>query len=326
VTDARGNDLSAALSETDGDYVRPFTTRKLQGLTDEWTIEFGLGEIPSDAELRLFLTGWIFPTDTSINLQIQQNPDLQPPAPPVVEVPGEDGIWKVVRPFIGFPSGKTKTMVVDLTNVLRPDDSRFRLRSTMELYFDSAFFTVGETDERTVSQSCRLKSGHLHHRGFSHRRYRGSIFRDGYAPEGYDYERVSRERRWPTIGGRFTRFGDVSELVRQHDDHLVVMGPGDELTLRFTVPDKPVPDGWVRDFVVRNVGWDKDADLNTVYGQMSEPYPFQAMTHYPFASTDEEPASTAYKAYLSTFQTRRYSPFRFWRWSTPNSLSNPGMN
>ena len=326
VTDGNGNDLLPGLSDMDGDYVQPFTKRRLQGLTDEWTMEFDAGEIPSDADLRLFLTGWIFPTDTSINLQIQQNANLQPPAPPVVEVPVEDGNWQIVRPFIGFPSGKTKTMVVDLTGVLNSDNSRFRLRSTMELYFDSAFLTVSESDEPTVSHPCPLVGGDLHHRGFSRRDYEGSVFRDGNGPEGYNYAQVHTARRWPTIAGRFTQFGEVGDLIQKHDDQLVVMGPGDELTLRFAAPTEAIPKGWVRDFVLRNVGWDKDADLNTVYGQTSEPYPFRAMTHYPFATTDEEPASSAYEQYLNAFQTRQYSPFPFWKWSAPKSSSNPRLN
>ncbi len=204
-------------------------------------------------------------------------------------------------------------MVVDLTGLLSADDSRFRLRSTMELYFDHIFLTFGETNVQTMSQSCSLHSADLHHRGFSRRDYTGSVFRDGHAPEGYNYDQVETALRWPAIAGRFTRYGAAETLVCQHDDRLVVLGPGDELTLRFNVPDTPVPVGWKRDFVLRNVGWDKDADLNTVYGQSSEPYPFRAMTAYPFADTDEMPTTPEYHDYLKSFQTRKYLPQAFWR-------------
>ena len=93
---------------------------------------------------------------------------------------------------------------------------------------------------------------------------------------------------------------------------MVVMGPGDELTLKFTVPPKSARQGWKRDFVLYNVGWDKDADLNTVYGQSSEPYPFAAMTQYPFAPGDKAPDSSDYVQYMEHWQTRHYSPRRFW--------------
>ena len=93
---------------------------------------------------------------------------------------------------------------------------------------------------------------------------------------------------------------------------MVVMGPGDELTVSFTVPEAGVPDGWVRDFVLTNVGYDKDADLNTVYGQSSEPFPFQAMSRYPFAEGDSPPASREYQQQISEWQTRKYSAQAFW--------------
>ena len=85
--------------------------------------------------------------------------------------------------------------------------------------------------------------------------------------------------------GRFTRYGDATDLLGSQDDRMIVMGPGDELTVEFTAPTEAPPVGWKRDFVLYNVGWDKDADLNTVYGQSSEPYPFKAMTKYPIATT-----------------------------------------
>ena len=310
IVDGRGADLLPGLSHQDGNYIQAFEGRVLQGLTDEWVLEFDLGELPgaaADRNIRLFLLGWIFPTDTSLNRHIETNPELAPPMPPVLEIPdGNDG-WTVARPFIGFPSGKTKAMVVDISDVLQGDNTRFRLRSTMELYFDQAFFTVNETDAATQVQSCPQVDADLHYRGFSRRVYAdNALFRNGHAPEGYDYQSVLTAPRWPEIFGRFTRYGDVSPLTDNHDDRLVVMGPGDELTVSFAVPSAPVPDGWKRDFVLRNVGYDKDADLNTIYGQTSEPFPFQSMSRYPFSPDERAPETAEYLQYLESWQTRQY--------------------
>lgn len=318
VVDTENNDLLPGLTSLDKNYVQAFSGRKLQGLTDEWTMEFDLGTLgqqnsTNPESIKLFLIGWIFPTDTSLNLAIQQNPSLEPPMPPVIEVPNEDGTWQVVRPFIGFPSGKTKAMVVDITDVFSEQtvDFRFRLRSTMELYFDQAFFTVNEPEYDSTVQPCELVTADLHERGFSRRKYSDqSLFRHGYAPEGYDYDAVTTESRWPTIHGRFTRFGEVTGLLEAHDDQMVVMGPGDELTVKFAIPATPVPDGWKRDFVLRNIGFDKDADLNTIYGQTSEPFPFREMSRYPFSS-QEAPNSPQYQEYLDRWQTRRQDAYRF---------------
>ncbi|MFN9718796.1 MAG: FG-GAP-like repeat-containing protein [Planctomycetota bacterium] len=316
ITDSRGHDLLPGLRAQDQDYVQAFEGRILQGLVDEWTMEFDPGalsengEVPKD--IRLFLIGWVFPTNTSLNHAIVQNPSLDPPAPPSLEVQGVDGQWKVASPFIGFPSGKTKAMVVDLSGLLPTPTSKFRIRSSMELYWDAAFLTVNEGDAPTQSLDCPVVNADLHYRGFSRRIYAdNALFRNGRAPEGYDYDSVTTEPRWSEMLGRFTRYGNTTTLLMSQDDRMVVMGPGDELTVEFSVPGDVPPNGWKRDFVLYNVGWDKDADLNTVYGQSSEPYPFRAMTRYPIAPEESEPASPEYLQYLREYQTREYVRFQF---------------
>lgn len=308
VTDKHGRDCRLSLTASDGQYLQPFDARILQGLTDEWTLEFHCRRPQTPRSLRLVLEGWVFPTDTSLNQAILQNPSLDPPLPPVVEVLDDQGDWQVVEPFIGFPGGKTKTIVVDLSSVIRDADVRFRLRSSMELYFDAAWFIVDETDELVSVQECPLAAADLHYRGYSRRRYSDdALFRRGHAPESYDYEAVTTEQRWQPIAGRFTRYGDTAPLLTAADDLLVVMSPGDELTVEFTAPDEPIPEGWTRDFVLYNVGWDKDANLNTIYSQSSEPYPWRGMTAYPFGPDDVPPDSDMYRAWLHRFQTRRMS-------------------
>ena len=317
VRDGLGRDLLPGLQAQDQDYIQPFNSRLMQGLTDEWTMEFDLGELstpeqPAPKNIRLVLIGWVFPTDTSLNQAIIQNPDLNPPAPPSLEVIDVDGNWKTVRPFIGFPSGKTKAMVIDLSDIFPRNDYRFRIRSSMELYWDQAFFTVDETDAETRSLDCPLAAADLHYRGFSRRVYAdNALFRNGHAPEGYDYDSVTTDPRWNEMLGRFTRYGEAVDLLGSQDDRMIVMGPGDELTVEFTSPAEAAPAGWKRDFVLYNVGWDKDANLNTVYGQSSEPYPFKAMTKYPFAPEEAAPSSPEYQQYLNEYQTREYPRFRF---------------
>ncbi|MEO2017378.1 MAG: hypothetical protein ABGZ53_23740, partial [Fuerstiella sp.] len=316
IIDGRGNDLLPGLSAADDNYVQAFAGRIVQGLTDEWVMEFDLGVLPdagtASRDVRLFLLGWVFPTDTSLNLGIEQNPDVGGPVGPSVEVPDGNGGWKVVRPFVGFPSGKTKAMAIDISDIFSGSDYRFRLRSSMELYWDQAFFTVDEENADTVTHACPLLATDLHFRGFSRRTYAdNALFRNGRAPEGYDYAAVTTAPRWPTISGRFTRYGESTPLLMNHDDRMVVMGPGDELTIEFAAPTEAVPEGWKRDFVLTNVGYDKDADLNTIYGQSSEPFPFRAMTRYPFSPDDQVPDSAEYQQYVDDWQTREYSPNEF---------------
>ena len=59
----------------------------------------------------------------------------------------------------------------------------------------------------------------------------------------------------------------------------MIMGSGDEVTLRFNASDlPPLPTGWKRDFLLLVDGWAKDADANTAFSQSVLPLPFHAMS------------------------------------------------
>jgi hypothetical protein len=103
----------------------------------------------------------------------------------------------------------------------------------------------------------------------------------------------------------------VTELLVAADSRLVVLGAGDEMTLRFAQLPPP-PAGWKRDFLLYNVGWDKDADLNTVLGHHVDPLPYPGMSSYPPGLNDAVPDSARYRHYLRTYQTRSYNQQQFW--------------
>ncbi|HUG91337.1 MAG TPA: CRTAC1 family protein [Planctomycetaceae bacterium] len=306
--DQRGRDVLDGLRAQDGVFVRSFDRWFKQGLTEEHFLELDLGPLDDPERITLFLTGWIFPTDSSLNVAISQNPELESPQPPSLWVPDANGQWQNVVPYMGFPGGKTKTIAVDLSDVFLTDDYRVRIATTMEICWDNAFFTVDEAPAEYRLTHIAPAAADLHDRGFSAR-----IEHDGDGPETYDYADVSTEPRWPPMFGRFTRYGDVTELLQAEDDRLVVLAPGDELTVRFRVPDEPPPPGWKRDFFLYNVGWDKDANLNTITGQTVEPLPFRAMKRYPPGLDEMPPDSPEYRDYLRTYQTREQNPAAFWR-------------
>jgi len=360
VRDQTGRDVLPLLAREDGKYLQAYRSRIAQGLTPEHYLELDLGLKvgkskveeskvesrrsknqrktdnadlrpstfrPSDLKTRrpritLFLTGWVFPSSTSINVWLSHHPEMKAPQPPSVWVPDKDGRWKNVIPYMGFPGGKTKTIAVDLTNAFLTDDYRVRIKTTMELRWDHVFFTVDEAPAEVRTTDIPVHHAELFYRGFSKR-----IYGSPQAPESYDHTQTDAAPLWPPMDGRFTRYGDVTVLLRADDDRLVVMGSGDAMTLRLKVPAKPLPAGWKRDFFLRNVGWDKDADPNTVLGSSSEPLPFRAMKSYPFGLAERRPAggvragasirgrpdSPAYREYLRNFQTRRQPAWRFWR-------------
>ena len=70
----------------------------------------------------------------------------------------------------------------------------------------------------------------------------------------------------------------MDELVRDRDDALVLLNGGDELALSFQADRlPPKPPGFVRDFFLDAVGWDKDADFHVGQGWRVEPLPFHGM-------------------------------------------------
>ena len=71
-------------------------------------------------------------------------------------------------------------------------------------------------------------SATLAERGFS-----AEVASDARQTYDYDYERVSWPSPWKLMPGRYTRPGDVSELVAKTDDLFVVARPGDALSLEF---------------------------------------------------------------------------------------------
>jgi hypothetical protein len=236
---------------------------------------------------------------------ISQNPDLPRPKPPSLSVPDGNGGWREALPFMGFPGGKTKTIAVNLTGLFTQGDYRVRIDTNLELYWDQIFFTVDEAGAEVRLKELELRYAELHFRGFSQIEHRSD-----HGPERFLYDRVATGLKWPPMQGRFTRFGDVTELVGEADDRLLVISAGDEVTLRFGAALEELPPGWKRDFLLYSVGWDKDANLCTVVGQTVEPLPFRSMTEYP--PNKSGPSSEHYNQYLKAYQTREQTR-SFWQ-------------
>ncbi len=310
--DKHGRDVSQRVGVRDGKFAKLYDQRIRQGLVDEHYLELNLGPLNDPAQLTLFLTGWIMPTDTSLNVGLSQNPKLAGPRPPSVWFPDESGQWREVIPYMGFPGGKTKTIAVDLSKVVAArrfgaQDVRLRIVTSAEIYWDDVFFTTEQQRAELQVTPLEISSADLHFRGFSRRL--PHLQRE---PEVYDYEQVATAPRWPPMRGSFTRYGDVQPLLTETDAKLVVIGSGDEITLRFQAPANEPPPGWRRDFILHGVGWDKDADLNTVHGQTVEPLPFVEMSRYPYPLDEPYPDTPEQRDYLKTYQTRRQDYLPFW--------------
>jgi hypothetical protein len=219
---------------------------------------------------------------------------------PTLEVRNARGDWQTASP-IGFPSGKDKTIVIDLAGVFPTGDHRVRIRTNMRIHWDQAFVALDAQQVPARTTTLRPMTADLHFRGYSRTYRKGG--RSG--PHWFDYDSVTTESPWRTIEGAFTRFGDVRTLLEGPDDMYVVMAPGDEMTVEFDATSaSALPAGWRRTFLLYTDGWIKDADLNTAHGQSVEPLPFHAIKSYPYAAGEAYPSDSAHARYQREFNTR----------------------
>ena len=106
------------------------------------------------------------------------------------------------------------------------------------------------------------------------------------------HDDVETTPRWADLSGLYTRFGDVSELLRSADDRSVVFKGGDAIRLEYDASRlPPVPAGWERDWILVLDGWEKDGDKNTVAGQTVEPLPFHGQDPSRYGLREKEPAA-----------------------------------
>ncbi|MEM8964112.1 MAG: CRTAC1 family protein, partial [Acidobacteriota bacterium] len=294
--DGRGQDVTAEVRMRDEVYADGYTPSRHQGVAAEpWTFTFDLGVAPA-APVRLHLDGWIFPADASLNLAVAQRDDL-PNLPPRLEVETVFG-WKELMPSMGFPAGKTKTMVVD-TPALPPGARKLRFTTSLWLHWDRiAWTTQPVDDEPKIVAQLDPSRAELRERGVS-RMVRSAP----NGPHVFLYDEV-RPSPWLTFPGRYTKLGDVRPLLRDRDDLSVIMAAGDEMVLEFDASELPQPkDGWRRTVFLESVGWDKDADRNTGAGQQVEPYPFHGMPSYPYPP-ELYPDTPAHRDYVKRWLTR----------------------
>ena len=299
-TDERGADVLPALRASDDIYVSNLVPTQYQGVVQPHDLILDLGDVAGRTDSFLFLRGWIYPTDASINVALAQQSSIKLAAPSL-EVRDATGAWHTAVANLGFPSGKNKMMVIDLAGQFPTADHHVRIRTNMQIYWDEAFVSLSHTNDAHNLTTLAPVSADLHFRGFSR------MYRKGgrYGPYWFAYEDVKQESPWRPISGAFTRFGDVLPLLHRPDDMYVVMAPGDEATIQFDASSvTSLPKGWKRDFLLYTDGWIKDSDLNTAFGTTVGPLPYHGAKSYPFGPADAYPTDQSHQRYLREYDTR----------------------
>jgi hypothetical protein len=219
-----------------------------------------------------------------------------------------------VRAGLGFPSGKDKTVLIDLTSLFSKDATkrgaprRLRLSTNLEIFWDRLGWAEGRPDVKVTPRRLALSSAELRYRGFS-----ATDQKDASTPERPRYRIAGTAPRWRDLEGYHTRFGDVRELLEGVDDRYVIMNAGDELALRFPAPPAPpAASGLIRDFVMIGDGWVKDGDFNTAFSRTVLPLPTHRSARYagPAGRLEDDPVFRAHQRDFEVYHTRYVSPDR----------------
>jgi tetratricopeptide (TPR) repeat protein len=295
--DDKGADVLARVLKSDGLAPNTFERTAL-GVAGMHTLELDFGKVAPDGVATLLLNGWVDWADGSVFRAAAQEggPGL---VMPYLQMQDASGAWQTVNQDMGLPSGKPKTIAVDLKF---PASSRkIRIVTNLCIYWDEIFLSEATGAPAVRRQPIPLISADLHFRGFS----KSHIDPSRLKPDTYEYAQVSSDSFWNPTPGFYTRYGAVRELVSGVDDQLVIMGSGDEVTLGFSPATlAPPPPGSVRDYLFEVDGWAKDSDPNTAFSSTVEPLPFHGMSAYPYQAREHYPADEVHNTYRRKYNTR----------------------
>lgn len=296
--DDAGHNVLPLLLKADGQYVGGFQRRRIPGLANLHTLTLDLGAVPEAEHIALWLEGWVlWPDSNSARALASQKTQM---VGPYLQVRNAQGRWVTVVPEMGLPSGTNRFMRVDLTGKFFSADHHLRIVTNLCVYWDQIFLA---TEEQSIEPSGEAPpiSADLHYRGFSTPHSDPAQV----GPDEVQYSELDSSAPWDPAPGMYTRYGNVRPVVHGRDDQVVVMAPGDELSMAFDARSlPPLRSGWQRDFFLYLAGWAKDNEPNTLAGDSAGPLPFAAMRQYPYAAEDAN-HDAAYREYLRRYQTRR---------------------
>jgi len=316
--DDHGNDVLSRIRSMDRQYPDDFPRDAVRGYATEHTLTMNLVNAetgfartagpsknrhashkhPASERIVLLLTGWTDYAWSSDNVAAAQAGKKM--TLPALQVKDAEGNWRTIIEDIGIPVGRPQTVTVDLTNKFLSSSREVRIVTSMRILWDQIL--VDTSVKPTLLRTMRLDpiSANLRWRGFSR-----EITPDGREPFGYDYEQVTFTSPWKVMPGRYTREGDVRELLLRADDMFVISLPGDDLSLSFDARKlPPLRARWTRTFLLYADGFSKEMDINSASPDQVSPLPFHGMTRYPYADPEKFPMTVARRAYYDKYNTR----------------------
>ena len=282
--DDQGRDVSQLLGARDHHYVRDFTNLSFAGFANQHALTLDLGEWNAANPLRLLLHGFIEYFSAS-SMYAAWQAGLEP-MPPYVEAQMPDGSWKRVVDDMGFPAGLPRTIVVDLSRKLPPGTRRIRLVTNLQIYWDQALVDNGPEAPRLMHPTeLTLASAQLAFRGYPEQI-------DGKTPGDltYNYQHISQTGPFTRSRGSYTRYGEVTPLLKSVDEKFVIFGSGEDIDLEFSTASlPPLAPGWKRDYFFYANGFVKDMDFYEASPFTVADMPFHNMSTYPYPASEHYP-------------------------------------
>jgi Flp pilus assembly protein TadD len=319
--DDHGVDVLPILSQRDvsdrdtRNYVRDFSNLPFAGFANTHSLTLDLGAWLPERPLRLLLHGFIEYFSASSMYSAWQAGLT--PVPPFIEAQMPDGSWRKIVDDMGFPAGLPRMVTVDLTGKITAGVTRLRITTNLQIYWDQALVDNEADATKQTSASIHRTELPLARATLAFRGYPRQI--DGRTPGDltYDYQQMSASGPFVPHRGNYTRYGDVTPLLKSVDDEFVIFGTGEDMDLEFGVEALPaLPQGWSRDFFFYANGFVKDMDFYEASPFEVGALPFHEMSSYPYPVNEHYPADAAHTAYQLEYNTRfepgtTVRPFQF---------------
>jgi len=299
--DDRGRNVLPKLLAPNRNYVTGFDLVPFKGFAKTHGLELDLEEWDSSKPLRLLMHGFTdYFTATSMYAADQAGMKV---IAPYVEALDPSGHWVRVIDDMGFPAGLARTMVADLTGKLPHGTKTIRIVTNLMIYWDQILVdnTPDGNDYRVTEVP--LVQATLAFHGYPREKHGN--------PDGditYAHEEVSPTGPYARPVGNYTRYGDVTALLKQSDDRFVIFTSGDENDLEFDPNGLPLlPHGWTRDYFFFADGFTKDMDFYAADAYTVDPLPFHRMSGYPYPETEHYPGDSVHLDYRFNINTRQVS-------------------
>ncbi len=292
-TNEKGQNVLSQLSTQDGVF-----TPGINGYDSVWNnitlnqLTLNLGNLIGAPQVKLVITGmvdwgladayyeWIDSfKDAAAQGLISDGTEITPA--PYLEVRAANGSWVRVQKDIPLPADyRARTYTVDLTGIFPDDATDYQIR--FNNYWNVTYDYIGI--DITPQQA---------------------ITTQAIKPTTATFEQL-----WDTLStssGAFTRYGDVTTILKDADDMYVVGRQGDQVNMQFSTANLTDPaDGMERDYFFVVACWFKDPPGAWGYGFnfTVDPMPFIDMSGFPYSNGESYPHDAAHLVYIQQYNTR----------------------